>query len=176
MGESLKPQLAKLFGTTVSMINTSKRDNTFQFGYRDIQEEVLSYRPDITLIMLGTLDAYSPGFLSTNIKKDLDRFFAELVTDYGKVIVITPPGLGIYYNDKDMRKERLDEYNALLRESAQYYRFPVFNLAFETERLLAENPKEYRSLFNGPDELSPKGNKYVASYVYRKLAKIMRGE
>ena len=96
-------------------------------------------------------------------------FFSQLTTDYGKVIVITPPGLGFFIDEKDMRKGRLDDYNILLRDAAQYYRFAVFNLAFETERLLAADPQEYRSLFSGADRLSPKGNEFVASYIYRKL-------
>ncbi len=172
-GEGLKPRLAELFNTKISMINTSRRDNTFQYGYRNIQEDVLSFRPDIIIIMLGTLDAYSPGFLDTTIRKNLDRFFSELVNDYGKIIVITPPGLGFFRDVNDERKARLDDYNELLRESAQYHRCAVFNLAFDMERILASNPKEYRSLFNGPDELSPKGNEYVASYIYRKLKETM---
>ena len=36
-GVSLKPQLAELFDSTISVINTSRRDNTFQHGYRNIQ-------------------------------------------------------------------------------------------------------------------------------------------
>lgn len=172
-GESIKPRLAELFNAKISMINTSSRDNTFQYGYRNIQEDVLSFRPDIIFVMLGTLDAYSPGFLDTTVKKNLDRFFSELVNDYGKIIVITPPGLGFYRDVNDERKYRLDDYNELLRESAQYYQCVVFNLAYDMERLLAANPEEYRSLFSGPDELSPKGNDYVASFVYRKLKGIM---
>ena len=60
-GAVLKQKVGELFGRPVSLINSSRDDESYTFAPRRIQADIQSYRPDITFVMLGLVDALTPN-------------------------------------------------------------------------------------------------------------------
>jgi hypothetical protein len=55
----LKPKLAEFLDTRISLINSSRPNQTYDQARRFYQEDILSFRPDVVFVMLGLVDSNS---------------------------------------------------------------------------------------------------------------------
>jgi len=172
-GSFLKPMLAGLFESRISLINSSLPDESYRFAHRRIQADILSFRPDITFVMLGLVDTFTPRILQSTHKENIDNFFSILKESRTFVIVLTTTGLKDFAIKNDPRVQILDEFNEIVRDYARYYHYPLIDVARYMENLRFSKPDEYRSLFSGPFMLNEKGNKYIADCIFQRITKIM---
>ncbi len=172
-GRKLKQMLKVLFGKEVSLINTSRPDETYRFGYRRIQEDILSYRPDIVFVALGLMDAFSPGILLSTHQKNIKKFYQELKESGTFVIVLTITGFKDLELQNDPRLNRIEDFNNLLREQARYFHYPVIDITRCMKGVLISRTDEYRSFYSDLMRLSPKGEKFVADCIYNRITHIL---
>ena len=168
-GGILKLKISKLFERPVSLINSSRADESYMFAPRRIQADIQSYRPDIVFIMLGLVDAFTPNILPSNHKKNLDKFYSALQESNTFVIVLTTTGLRDFVGKDDPRLLTLKDFNQIVRESALYHHFPVIDVFRHMEKYRLVHPEEYLSLYNGQFMLSEKGHEFVADFIYQSI-------
>lgn len=172
-GSFLKPMFGELFKSRISLINSSRPDESYRFAHRRIQADILSFRPDITFVMLGIVDAFTPRMLQSTHKANLDKFFSILKKSRTFVIVLTTTGLKDFMIKDDPRAQMLDGYNEIVRDYARYYHYPLIDVARYMENLRLSKADEYRSLFSGSFMFNEKGNKYIADYMFQRITKIL---
>jgi len=175
-GSLLKPMLAELFKSRVSLLNTSRPDESYRFAQRRVQEDILSFRPDIVFIMLGLIDAITPGLLQSDHKKNINDFYSILKKSGTFVIVLTTTTLRDYKAKDDQRAKRIEDFNETIRNCARYYHYPLIDVARYMQELRLTKPDEYRSLFSGSIMLNERGNKYIADYIFQRITKILGKE
>ena len=175
-GSLLKPMLAELFKSRISLLNTSRPDESYIFAYRRIQEDILSFRPDIVFVMLGLIDALTPDLFQSIHKKNVNEFYSILKKSETFVIILTTTTLRDYKAKDDPRAQRIEDFNEITRDCARYYRYPLIDVARYMQDLQLSKPDEYRSLFSGTVMLNEKGNKYIAEYILRRITKILGEE
>ncbi|HDY87928.1 MAG TPA: SGNH/GDSL hydrolase family protein, partial [bacterium] len=141
-----------------------------------IQEDILSFRPDITFIMLGIVDTFTTGLMLSTHRKNIDNFYSILKKDGVFVIILTSTGIRNIRDRNDPRAIRLQEFNDIVRDYARYYRYPVIDVARYMEKLMLSKPDEYRSLFSDSVMLNDKGKKYIAEYIYQRFSNILDKE
>jgi lysophospholipase L1-like esterase len=168
-GAILKQKIGDLFGRPVSLINSSREDESYTFAPRRIQADIQSYRPDITFIMLGLVDALMPNMLSTDHLRHLEHVFTPLRESNTFVIVLTTTGLRDVAGKDDPQYLKLTEFNQYVRETAQYYHFPVIDVFRHMEEYRLSNPGEYFNLFDGTFRLSEKGHAFIADLIYQNI-------
>jgi len=172
-GSFLKPMFGELFKRRISLINSSRPDESYRFAHRRIQADILSFRPDITFVMLGIVDAFTPRILQSTHKENMNKFYSILKESRTFVIVLTTTGLKDFMINNDPRVQMLDEFNEIVRDYARYYHYPLIDVARYMENLRLSKPDEYRSLFSGPFMFNEKGNKYIADYIFQRITKIL---
>jgi len=172
-GSFLKPMLGNLFTSRISLINTSREDESYRFAHRRIQEDILSYRPDIAFVMLGIVDAFTPGLLLSTHINNVNNFYSILKDDGVFVIVLTTTWLRDVDSRNDSRYRRLNEFNDVIRDYARYYHYPVIDVAQHMEKLMLSKPDEYRSLFSDAVLLNNEGKKFIADYIYQRFLNIL---
>jgi len=172
-GSFLKPMLGNLFTRRISLINTSREDESYRFAHRRIQEDILSYRPDIAFVMLGIVDAFTPGLLLSTHINNVNNFYSILKDDGVFVIVLTTTWLRDVNSRNDSRYRRLNEFNDVIRDYARYYHYPVIDVARHMEKLMLSKPDEYRSLFSDAVLLNNEGKKFIADYIYQSFLNIL---
>ncbi|MFC1490645.1 SGNH/GDSL hydrolase family protein [Candidatus Latescibacterota bacterium] len=170
-GGILKLKISELFNCPVSFINSSREDESYMFSPRRLQADILSFRPDITFVMLGLVDAFVPGMLPSNHEKNIQEFYSVLKKSNTFLIVLTTTGLRDIKDSEDSRLITLNDFNQIIRDTAQYYHFPVIDVARHMENFRLANPTEYISLFNGPFLLNEKGNQFVADFIFQSIEK-----
>ena len=172
-GSMLKPRLQEFFGAKVSFINSSREFESFQFASRRIDEDILSFRPDIVFVMLGRVDAYTEGLPIETHRRNVDNFLGALKHEDRFVIVLTSPGL---QNFAFMDPDDLDwyrEYTQVVRNEARVYRYPVIDVEYRVRRVLLQDPKEYYTLFVDNSHLSEKGKIFIADYIFEQFVSVM---
>jgi len=172
-GAYLKPMLAGLLGSSVSLINTSKEEESYRFAHRRIQEDILSFRPDIVLVMLGLYDFMAQGVLMATHRRNIDKFYSILKKYDAFVVVLTTPGPRNLLFPKDQLALKLEEINDLIRDYARFYHYPVIDVARYMEKLMMDDPEAYRSLFDTQVTFNEKGKKVIADFIYSRLLKIL---
>ena len=172
-GSFLKPMLGELFTSRISLLNTSREDESYRFAHRRIQEDILSYRPDIVFVMLGIVDAFTPGLLLSTHKNNVTNFYSILKKEGVFVIVLTTTWLRNINSRDDPRAQRLNEFNDTIRDYARYYQYPVIDVARYMEKLMLTKHDIYRSMFSDSVLLNDKGKKFVADYIYQRFLIIL---
>ena len=172
-GSFLKPMIGELFTSRISLLNTSMKDESYRFAHRRIQEDILSYRPDIAFIMLGIVDAFTPGLLLSTHTKNVNNFYSILKNDGVFVIVLTTTWIRNIKSRNDPRAQRLNEFNDIIRDYARYYHYPVIDVARHMEKMMLSKPGEYRLMFSDSVLLNDKGKKFIADYIYQRFLKIL---
>ena len=172
-GTFLKAMLEKLFQCHVSLINSSRQDESYRIAHRRIQEDILSYRPDIVFVMLGFVDAFLPGILPTTHLDNINKFLSELKKSGVFVIVLTTTGLRDVETKNDMRVQILENYNNVVRDCTRYYHYPLIDIARHMDNLRLSKPREYLSMFGDYILLNDKGKEYVADYIYHRITTIL---
>jgi len=175
-GSLLKPMLAELFKSRVSLLNTSRPNESYNLAHRRIQEDILSFRPDIVFVMLGLIDALTPGLLQSTYKRNTNEFYSILKKSDTFVIVLTTTTLRDYKAKDDQRAKRIEEFNEIIRDCARYYHYPLIDVARHMENLRLSKPDEYRSLFSGSIMLNEKGDKYIAEYIFQRITQTLGEE
>ncbi len=175
-GNLLKPMLAELLKSRISLLNTSRPDESFRLAQRRIQEDILSFRPDIVFIMLGLIDASTLEPIQSTLKKNVEDFYSILKKSETFVIVLTTTTLRDYKGKDDSRAENIKYVNEITREIASYYHYPLIDVERRMENLQLTNPEEYRSLFSGSVMLNEKGNKYIADFIFQRITNILGKE
>ena len=175
-GSLLKHMLAELIKSRISLLNTSRPDESYRFAYRRVQEDILSFRPDIVFIMLGLIDAMTPGLFQSDHKKNINDFYSNLKKSGTFVIVLTTTTLRDYKAKDDPRAQRIEDFNETIRDCARYYHYPLIDVARYMQELRLSKSDEYRSLFSGSVMFNEKGNKYIADYIFQRIIKILGEE
>jgi lysophospholipase L1-like esterase len=167
-GTFLKRKLATCFGTRVSLINSSRSDETFDRAKRHMAEDVLSYRPDMTLIMLGLTDSAEPGVFLQFFKDLVSGYFFEFQEAGVFAVLLTTTG----FNDMkpgDGTFDRLQEFNETIKFQARLNHIPIIDVAAHMEQLRQTNPEEYRAMFGDRIHLNDRGQEYVADFVFQTI-------
>lgn len=171
-GNYLKEHLGELLGSSkISIINSSTPDDTFNSTKRRVQEDVLSYRPDIVILMIGLLDSYLPGLSDDTFRMQVKDLFDILHKHNTFVIVLTAVGFRDVMPGYDSRLDRLSQFNEIIIWEAGSHNFPVIDAGGYLDRLRIWNPKEYRSMFLDEFLLNEKGQEYIMEYVIKHLNK-----
>ncbi|HUT63032.1 MAG TPA: SGNH/GDSL hydrolase family protein [Anaerolineae bacterium] len=173
-GKYLKQELETLLESRISMINSSVPNITFSSARTRIQEDVLSFRPDIVFLKLGTVDA-----VLTPIDKETFRINVKELLDIfqnNKIFVIMSTATGFRDFDPvyDIRLDRLKEFNEIIIWEAGLHRFPVIDVAQYMENLRITGPDEYASMFQDEYFFNDKGQEYIASYVMNRIKKAFK--
>ncbi len=172
-GSLLKPKLRDLFKSRISMLISSRPDESYETGYRNIQADILSYRPDIVFVMLGYVDTFNrPGLFSTH-KENINNFYSILKESGTFVIVLTTPGFRDFKSENDQNAERLEEFNNIVMNAARYYHYPFIDVARYLNDVRLTNPDEYRSLFSDSINFNEKGMQYIADHIFQRLTRIL---
>ena len=169
-GNYLKPMLSELFHKKISLINSSIPGENYSVAYRRIQEDILSYRPDIVFVMLGMQDMLTAGSLLSSFKTNVYRFYAELKESGTFVIIMPSPGFNDVVSRDDPRMKIVHEFNRILLDASQIYSYPFFDIANNMENVMLADNKKYKSFFRDFYLLSNAGNKYVADFIYKKIS------
>jgi lysophospholipase L1-like esterase len=169
----LKPKLEKLLDTRISMINSSRPDETVEKAIRHFQEDVLSFRPDVVFIMLGMVDSNLPNLLEQTYEEIAGNYFRMNEKEDILSVVLSTTG----YRDSGPANEdlrfRLSEFNEITMVRAKMAHLPVIDLADYMEQLRRMKPDEYVSMFQDDIHLNEKGQKYVADFLHDTIKKAL---
>jgi lysophospholipase L1-like esterase len=160
----LKPKFAEFLGTRISMINSSRPNQTFDQARRFYQEDILSFRPDVVFIMLGLVDSSDGQIYFELFEQAISLYFGLLQKEETLVIVLTPPGY-MERGRSNGYQERLNEFTEEIIRQARIHHFPVIDIGRRMELLWSNNSQEYRRMFSDMVHLSPEGNEFVAGYI-----------
>ena len=165
-GTFLKQKMRAYLGKQVSVINSSRTDETFDRAKRHIPEDILSFRPDITLIMLGLSDSGENGLFLQFFRDMASGYFAQLQDAGVFAVVLTTTG---FYDlsPGDKVFDRLKEFNDMIVLQARLNHFPVIDVSRHMEELREDNPKEYRAMFKDRIHLNDRGLEYVADFIFQ---------
>jgi hypothetical protein len=161
----LKPGLAELLGKRISVINTSRENESYQFAARRIQPDILSYRPDFVFVMLGRVDTFTPFLPLETHRLNVEKFIAELKRERKFVVMITTPGLRSFPSAEPEDIQQYDDFVQVTRDIARVYQFPCIDIAAQMKRIMRNDEEEYRSLFSDNSNLSDKGKQFIADYI-----------
>ena len=168
-GSFMKPMFEEMLNCKVSMINSSKADDTYKLGIRRIQEDIFSYRPDVVFIMLGFVDSSTRGLIQPVFKEQVNDFLDMLQEQELFAVVLTPPGFRDIQSDDDPAIQRLKEFNEIIAYGAALHHYPSIDVLSYMEKLWLMNPEEYKSMFVDTVHLNEKGQKYVADFIVNKI-------
>ncbi len=163
-GSLLKPRLAEIVGTKISLLNSARVDETYDRAIRHIQEDILSYRPDVVFVMLGMYDLQFPNMTLPTFH-DITFMFYETLRKQGIfVIALTPPG---YRNvmPGDEEYARFHEYCDMISLQARLNHYPVINVAQILRNIQIDDQAAFESLFEDSIHLNAKGREKVAGIV-----------
>lgn len=169
-GSFMKPMFAELLDSRISMIHACKQDETFKTAIRRIQEDILSYRPDVVFVMLGFVDASTRGLIKPIFKKQVANFLKELQDRNVFVIILTTPGFRDIQSKNDTGYERIKEFNKMITYSAALHNYPSIDVLPQLEKIWKTDKEEYRSMFSDSVHLNEKGQKYVAEYIVKRIS------
>lgn len=167
-GTFLKKKMTGYLGTQVSMVNSSRMDETFDRAERHIPEDILAYRPDMTLIMLGLTDSCENGVYLQFFKDVASKYFAQLKEEGVFAVMLTATGF-CDLNPGDAVFDRLKEFNDTIAYQARMNHVPVIDVAGHLDELRQEKPEEYRAMFKDRIHLNDRGMEYVADFIFRTL-------
>ncbi|MFA6470488.1 MAG: SGNH/GDSL hydrolase family protein [Candidatus Latescibacterota bacterium] len=173
-GTFLKPKLEKLLNTRVSMINSSRPEDTVDKVSRRIQEDIQSFRPDVVFIMLGMVDSTLPQLLEQDYEGIAGNYFKKLEREGIFAVVVTSTGYRDWVSGNDERRIRLREFNDITMYRATMAHLPVLDLGEHIDVLRRTKPDEYRSLFQDDIHLSEKGQMFVADYLYNQIERALK--
>lgn len=168
-GTFLKPMLETVLDCRVTMVNSSKIGDSFRSARARVQEDILSFRPDIVFFMLGFVDANSPGEDEYTYREQVKGLFDVLQKNGIFVIVLTTTGYRNFDPNNDMRYLHLKKFNEIIMWEVGLHNFPMIDVADYMERLMRTDPSEYRSLFVDSFNLNEKGQKYIAEYIMSRI-------
>ena len=161
----LKPKLEKLLNTRISMINSSKPEETVEKATHRIQEDIQSFRPDVVFIMRGMVDANQPGLYEQEYEDIVANFFRMLQREEVFAVVLSSTGYRDWVTDNDDPLVRIREFNDITLFQANLAHIPTIDLAAYMEKLRRTKPDEYRSMFQDNFLLNEKGQMYVADFL-----------
>lgn len=167
-GTFLKQKLASYLGARISVVNSSHADETFDRAIRHLPEDVFSFRPDMTLIMLGMTDANEKGVYLQFFKDVASSYFSQIQNAGTFAIVLTTTG----YSDLkpgDTAFDRLRDFNDTITFQAKLNHIPVIDVAAHMEKLRQNKPEEYRAMFRDRIHLNDQGLEYVADFVFQTI-------
>jgi len=167
----LKQELGRIFTGRLSIINSSRPDDTVHSLRLRVQADVLSYRPDLVFLMIGLFDSNTTAMSTTTYREQIKELFGVLKKHDVFVIVLSAVGFRDATSIYDSRMERLEEFNEVTVWEAGHHGFPVIDVAGYVERLRLTDTEEYQSLFKDNMRLNEKGQKFVIDYVVRNLNK-----
>lgn len=173
-GSFMKPMLEELLGSRVSMINSCEEGRTFKTSIRRVQEDILSFRPDVVFLMLGLEDSLQRGLLENVFKDQVDDLLKLLQERAQFVIVLTPVGYRDIKGKDDPRYQRLKEFNDIIIYSAAYHHYPYIDVCTYMENLWNSNSKEYVTMFSDQIHLSEKGQEAIANFIMRKVTSALK--
>ena len=168
-GSFMKPMLEELLGSRVSMINSCEEGRTFKTSIRRVQEDILSFRPDVVFLMLGLEDSLQRGLYENVFKDQVDDLLKLLQERAQFVIVLTPVGYRDIKGKDDPRYQRLKEFDDIIAYSTAYHHFPFLDVRMHMENILKSDPEEYKTMFSDPIHLSEKGQKAVADFIMERV-------
>jgi len=170
----LKRELGRIFSGRLSIINSSRPDDTVHSLRLRVQADVLSYRPDLVFLMIGLFDSNTTAMSTTTYREQIKELFGILRKHDIFVIVLSAVGFKDATSIYDSRMERLGEFNEVTAWEAGHHGFPVIDVAEYVERLRLTDTEEYQSLFKDNMRLNEKGQKFVIDYVMKNLNKAYR--
>jgi len=168
-GSFMKPMVEELLDSRVSMINSCEMGRTFKTSIRRVQEDILSFKPDIVLLMLGLEDSLQRGLIQPVFKNQVDDLLKLLQERSLFVIVLTPVGYRDIKGKDDPRYQRLKEFDDIIAYSSAYHHFPLIDVRVHMENILKSDPGEYKTMFSDPIHLSEKGHKAVADFIMERV-------
>jgi hypothetical protein len=172
----LKPKLEKLLNTRISMINSSRPEETVEKATRRIQEDIQSFRPDVVFIMFGMVDSNLPE-LYEQVYEDIARkFFQILQKEDVFAVVLSSTGYRDWVSKSDDMPYRLQEFNDITMFQAGIAHLPVIDLAAYMDTLRKTKPDEYRSMFQDKVLLNEKGQMYVADFLCDQIRRALESK
>ncbi|MCE5250333.1 SGNH/GDSL hydrolase family protein [bacterium] len=170
----MKPMMEDVLGCKVSMINSSVADDTYKNAIRRIQEDILSFRPDVVFVMLGFVDSTTSGLYQQVFKKQVEDFMKNLQEHKIFAVILTSTGFRDIENTKDFRYMRLKEFNDIVTYAAALYHYPSIDVCAHMEKVFKTKPDEYRSMFSDPVHLNEKGQIFVAEYIMKSITNTLK--
>ncbi len=170
-GSLLKPRLAEIIGTRISLINSARLDETYDRAIRHIQEDILAYRPDVVFVMLGMHDLQIPNMMLPTFGEITFKFYETLRKQGVFVIAVTPPGYR-FSRLGDEQYARFHEYCDMISLQARLNHYPVINVAKTLREIQDNDPAAFDSLFEDAVHLNTKGKETVANIVADTIRRI----
>jgi len=165
----LKREFRDLTDAEVSIINSSLPEDTFADVRRRVDMDIISYRPDLVIMMLGLFDSNRLGLSETTFREQLKELYGILAEHDIFVVVLTTIGFRDAVMLVDDRISRLREFNEMIMWEAGHQGFPVIDIGNRIDHLRETNPDEYQSLFKDQILLNEKGYEYIFSYVMKQF-------
>ena len=175
-GSFMKPMFADLLDCRISMLHSCKKDDTYRTAIRRIQEDILSFRPDVVFVMLGFVDASTRGLIKPIFKRQVSDFLEMLQERNVFVIVLTTPGFRDIQSGGDTGYDRIKEFNKMIAYTAALYNYPSIDVFAHFEKVWKTGKEEYRSMFSDPVHLNEKGQKYAAEYIVKRISDALKIE
>ena len=169
-GSFLKPMMTDYFGKKISVLHSCKAGDTYKTGIRRIEEDIVSFRPDVVFIMLGLTDSITRGLFLQVFKEQVNDFLKNMQDYEAFVIILTTTGFQEIDYMEDYRYKRLKEFNDIIKYSAAYHHFPVIDVSLCMENLWKKEPEVYKSMFTDLIHLNETGQKYVADYIMKTIS------
>jgi hypothetical protein len=171
-GTFLKQKMSSYFGTQISMVNSSRTDETFDRARRHMAEDVLTFRPDVTLIMLGLTDSCENGVYLQFFKDVVSEYFKEINATGIFSILLTATGFSDL-KPGDGAFDRLKEFNDTISFQARLNHIPVIDVARYMEEMRQNKPEEYKAMFKDRIHLNDRGLNYIADYIFETIRDTM---
>jgi len=172
-GSFMKPMVEELLGSRVSMINSCEEGRTFKTAIRRVQEDILSFRPDVVFLMLGLEDSLRRGLIQPVFKDQVDDLLKMLQEHSVFVIVMTPVGFRDIKSKDDPRYQRLREFDDIIAYSAAYHHYPFIDIRVHMEDILKSDPVKYKAMFSDQIHLSENGQKMIADFIMKRVTTAM---
>ncbi len=173
-GGFLKSHLEDILKSQISIINSSVPYDTFNSTRLRLQEDILSYRPDIVFLILGVIDSSRPGLTKETYRQQVNEFLNILQKHKVFVVVMTSFGSRDLLSGFGSGAERLGEFNEIIQREAGLHRYPFIDVGEYMERLRTNNNKKFRSMFSNEYQLNENGQKFVLEFILKRIKKAVK--
>lgn len=159
--------------TTVK--NSGKSGETTSGALTRLQEEILTFKPDLTFVMLGINDSSSWVKITlAEYKKNLEEIILRLLTQNSAVIVLTQNEFLDNPYDGKVKFTDYEKYENSAVEIAERLKVKVINNFSHWQRLKQQQPEKFKSYMYDAIHPNEEGHIFFYSLIRKELDAVLK--